>query len=382
MKQQLTFILSLSTADSFHTTSLPVSIQIDAANRARRKDVLYSSFPIHSTTSWHFLPDDVAPEESQYSILHGCDSVLITLDKTDHTLTSHWLRSIDPLTSSQIQEATKDSQSDDDTSRRPPREAIAAIEATHRWASNFVRPLHLCPWAGSSLDTCGAMRYWIILVDHDTSNQSKLAEKWQNVLEVMEQIVRKAGMQIEQITTTTSEDDSKQQMKPIDASVAISFVVLVPTQQSQNVLPDFETFHEYFLDLEDRLLDECDEYWDTVADGEIDETEVPDGCKLTIAAFHPDWKFNNEDESVDDVTDSTSAIDFEKRTPYPTISIVMSSAIDALMDQDVEDDASSAVTNRIAAANEETLCKIGVDKLREMFATEVVCPMNKVEIDD
>jgi hypothetical protein len=41
----------------------------------------------------------------------------------------------------------------------------------------------------------------------------------------------------------------------IDPSVAISFVILV----EQRALP-FVAFHEYFIELEDKLLDECDIY--------------------------------------------------------------------------------------------------------------------------
>ena len=48
--------------------------------------------------------------------------------------------------------------------QRPPSEAIVAIKNTRRWSEDFVRKLGLCPWAGSSLDTIGAIRYWVLLV--------------------------------------------------------------------------------------------------------------------------------------------------------------------------------------------------------------------------
>ena len=74
-----------------------------------------------------------------------------------------------------------------------------------------------------------------------------------------------------------------------------------------------------------------------------------------------------------------SAVDYEKRTPYPTISIVMSSAIDSLVPKDDHDhdderkeSGSSVVTNRIAASNEQTLCALGVDKLKEIVVNDVL----------
>jgi hypothetical protein len=233
------------------------------------------------------------------------------------------------------------------------------------------------------------------------------------MFEGVEHIVRETGRQLELITAETSASmdeeslpDNKHELKSIDASVAISFVILVPTKSnvsaasptiswknSIDVLPGFESFHDYFLDLEDRLLDECDEYWDAIDDNNDNnnaEAPIPDGCKFTIAAFHPLWKFNNEDdlktnENKVDANERTSPIDFEKRTPYPTISIVMSSAIDVLVEKDVEQqesNSSSAVTERIAASNERTLCKIGLEKLMSIFETDVVCPMSEFKLED
>jgi hypothetical protein len=62
----------------------------------------------------------------------------------------------------------------------------------------------------------------------------------------------------------------------------------------------------------------------------------------------------------------------------------MSSVIDALIDPDAEqseDGSSSVVTNRIAASNEKTLCKLGVDRLKEMYKSKVICPMPGKKLD-
>lgn len=233
------------------------------------------------------------------------------------------------------------------------------------------------------------------------------------VLDKMEDIVREAGVQL---TLATSNDNNKDDNGErgggrIDPSVAISFIVLVPikrgTNSNCNALPDFGSFHEFFIDLEDRLLDECDDYWDFIDsthehdnsksenydEETIDKNTISNynslGCDITIAAFHPKWQFNDgnsSNEQSDDDGDA-AAIDYEKRTPYPTISIVMSSVIESLLKEredgggggasDDNDGAASALaTERIADLNEKTLCAIGVERLKEMFDEEVLrCPM-------
>lgn len=348
--------------------------------RAQTEEALAEPNPDDVSSQWHFLPTGL--RENDDDILSGCDAVLIQLDTKEGTLKPHrWLRSINGSTSNDIKYDT----SSQDECKEFPKETLAAIEATHRWAANFVRPLQLCPWAGSSLDTPGAIRYWVLQVDTKMMQSNDVQEV---TFSHMESIIREAGKQLEQITS----DD----INPIDASAAISFVILVPMDTNEediliesstaNTVVDFEPFHEFFLDLEDRLLDEFDEYWDAFDEEnmqDVNEDELPDGCKFTIAAFHPDWRFNN---NFDGENDSTSAVDYEKRTPYPTISIVMSSVIDALMDLDSEDDfdetSSSVVTNRIAASNEKTLCKLGVEKLKKMFVHEVMCPFRNIKSDD
>mmetsp|Transcript_11942 Transcript_11942/g.21543 ORF Transcript_11942/g.21543 Transcript_11942/m.21543 type:complete len:258 (-) Transcript_11942:38-811(-) len=245
-------------------------------------------------------------------------------------------------------------------------------------------------------------------------------ERMATILDTMEDIARDAGRHLEQIT-----EDSY--VGCIDASTAISFVILVDTKTAtssslsgqhglpglpapnNNLLPGFGTFHEFFLDLEDRLLDECDEYWDRNDDDDDDEEgdDSPLGCEITIAAFHPQWQFGSNDNNINNNDNNAEgrgteqSIDFEKRTPYPTLSIVMSTAIDALMkersttntknnnsndedDGDVDNvgddndgsDQSAPATQRIAALNEKTLKEIGVEVLRHLFDSEVIgCPV-------
>jgi len=225
-----------------------------------------------------------------------------------------------------------------------------------------------------------------------------------DVLDKMEEIIREAGVQLTLATTATTNSDDDGHII-IDPSVAISFIMLVPKtavagKEKTNYyhLPSFENFHEFFIDLEDRLLDECDDYWASIDnDDETGEHFDDDnnvnssilGCDITVAAFHPEWQFNggSEDGESDDNDNSNiivHPIDYEKRTPYPTISIVMSSVIDSLMKEreevdnnndDDSDSSSAPVTERIADLNEKTLCAIGVERLKEIFDKDVLeCP--------
>lgn len=341
-----------------------------------------------SSSEWYNVPRNSLLADA--SILRGCDAIISTLNNDDNSIhPSVWARTLqtthqptDKLHSLLAQQQHNSQETS------VPNEAIQAIEATHRWSENFVRQLSLCPWAPASLDTVGAIRYWVLVVENDSNNYENNDNNADSViLDQMEDIVRKAGSQLKQITSHSSDgenDDSR-----IDPNVAISFVILVDAQLKQttatsseeksfnNILPDFTTFHEFFLDLEDRLLDECDDYMDSIADDMHDSDECI-GCDITIAAFHRQWQFFGNTDTKND--DTEQPIDYEKRTPYPTISIVMTEAIDTLMNEDEGIDGSSALaTRKIAKLNEKTLESIGLDRLKEMFKSEVLqCPMKSI----
>jgi hypothetical protein len=345
------------------------------------------SFISLSLQEWQHFPS------SNSTIIdeRGCDAFVTTLDINDEGKLI-----IDPIiwarTFKQLCSRNDDSKSVL-TAAHPPIETINAIESTRRWSENFVRKLKLCPWAGSSIDVPGGIRYWVVLVrdngcgDNDLSDnednkrgrraKEREAKRRAAILHQMECIVRDAGRHLMQITATPSskEGEYNNAFDAIDPSVAIAFVILV----EQRSLP-FVDFHEYFIDLEEKLLDECDIYWDDDdetsqeeeeqedEDGHSNGDDIPIGCDITVAAFHPKWRFSQDGNS-----DHEKAVDFEKRAPYPTISIVRSSAIDALMnDDDVVIDRSAPATRRIAYQNEKTLRDIGLEKLRELFDAVVI----------
>ncbi|EJK72857.1 hypothetical protein THAOC_05571 [Thalassiosira oceanica] len=176
-----------------------------------------------------------------------------------------------------------------------------------------------------------------------------------------------AGEHLVSITAPASEDEPPGRSS-VDPSAAISFVIVAPrgddTVQTPPAPADFESYYNFFLGMEDRLLDECDVFWDT-NDGESGDD--PLGCEITIAAFHPDWKFG-----ATGTKESCQPIDYEKRTPYPTVSIVMSSAIESLMDTQAADPHGSAlVTKRIADVNDQTLNGLGIEAVENLYAAEV-----------
>jgi len=281
-----------------------------------------------SLSEWHYIPRDILLNDvDNKDMAHRCDAIVnkLNLNMNDNILDQDvWARTFQSQSANKIYDVQNDGasiqNSHNDTSTVPPIQAMEAIEASYRWSENFVRQLSLCPWAGSSLDAVGAIRYWVLLVDDindDDIQNNKI------ILDRMEDILRDAGKHLKQITS--SADDYL--MHPIDPAVAISFVILVSSKssiassQQPNHL-EFGDFHDFFLNLEDKLLDECDEYWEQIDNTDEDtlcNNKVPIGCDITVAGFHPNWQFGSEDGSSSD-----QSIDYEKRTPYPTISIVMS----------------------------------------------------------
>ena len=358
------WIVIITAIHLLHSSSSFLNAIANFSRRSRCNRGSHEEKDTSSLSEWLYIPRDILlNDRDNKDIARGYDAIVNKLNINDNTLDQDiWARTFQ----SQFANIRYDIQNDD-TSTLPPIQAIEAIEATYRWSENFVRQLSLCPWAGSSLDAVGAIRYWVLLVDdiNDDDIQNNNI-----ILDTMEDIVRDAGKHLKHITS--SADDGL--LDPIDPAVAISFIILVSSKSSiaSSQQPNhiaFGTFHDFFLNLEDMLLDECDEYWeqiDNTDEATLCDNKVPIGCDITVAGFHPNWQFGSEDGSSSD-----QSIDYEKRTPYPTISIVMSEAIDSLMNEDTDrgsDSGSSApVTERIADRNERTLKSIGVEKLRKMF---------------
>lgn len=220
---------------------------------------------------------------------------------------------------------------------------------TLRWCSNFVAGLELCPWAKLCLLTQNAIRIKIV--------PQRLG------LQYFEEAIRECAVEL--LQRTGHEDycsNFGDNVEYIDPNVGITFIVAVPDNNSSSVDTGesgrsgqdfgFQSFSKFAFDLEDRLFDEAD---DAVEEAERTNSNIltPIGDAVTVAPFHPDWQFGQDDDGLA----------WEKRTPFPTVSLVRSSAIDA---------AGEEATARIASHNEATLKKLGSHALQQLYQKSVL----------
>lgn len=189
------------------------------------------------------------------------------------------------------------------------KELSVEADETLRWCQNFVVPLSLCPWATGSLEAPqGAIQLYSV------SKPEEMEEAIASATKIFH----------DGIVSDT-----------LDPVTAISFVVC----NGDPTTWDFVDFYDWFCDLEEQYWEDGDD------DGDINN-------KITLAPFHPDWTFEGDDP----------AISFEKKSPYPTVTIVWTAVIDA---------AGESVTNKIAQQNEATLLEQGADALQKLYQQSV-----------
>ena len=242
----------------------------------------------------------------------------------------------------------KDGDDDDDSSIVEV--SNAAIQKTWNWCTKFVVPLNLCPWAASSVTTSGAVQIYVI-----PSNYTKSPDQ-------LESLVENVAQHFVQSTSDMAQDMTK---------VAIAFLVLETYTCSedgsnlQNWYDSFPEFYNWFINLEDSWIDQGS-YIDM--EGEEEEEENWEDsytssiyCDLvTLAAFHPEWEFGSNDET----DESIQALNFEKTSPYPTISMVWTSAIDA---------AGPEATERIGVHNQRLLQEeMTLSQLTKLYQQDVL----------
>ena len=236
-----------------------------------------------------------------------------------------------------------------------------AVEATLRWCSDFVAKLNLCPWAKLSLAEQNAVR--VKVVDQTLGIGS------------FERIVRDSGLELLKLTGHEEYSSGNDMVgrrgggkdaQFIDPNVAITFIIALPPpmdadvdclDQEQQNLPEFNftPFNDFVFDLEDRLFEEADAYAEAEEESQLqDDAQVPIGDWITVAPFHPAWSFAGDDDSP---------VAWEKRTPFPTVSVVRSDAIEA---------AGEEATARIAKHNEEVLSDMGSHALRDLFRRDIL----------
>lgn len=193
-----------------------------------------------------------------------------------------------------------------------------AAQVTFQWCTDFVVPLHLCPWALPSVSTPGALRIYVV----DSSFK-------------LETAVRQASRNL----------NTDVHAGRVDPNVAIAFCVVDESSSETNHEPrwEFEDFYEWFQDLEESYL---------FSENDDDDTL---GEFVTLAPFHPDWHYNK----------GPPALNLEKQSPYPTVTVVCTSTIDR---------AGPEATDRIAHHNQQVLTDAGLSQLQHLYQTRVWQP--------
>jgi hypothetical protein len=190
----------------------------------------------------------------------------------------------------------------------PLRVQRAAAE-TWRWCAHFVVAHNLCPWALKSVQTDQAIRIYIV-----------------DNIEDME----------ESLQTVSQQFYADLKASSIDPNAAIAFVVLANGESEWS----FDDYYDWYLQEEDNWLDDAEE----------DENNTAN--HVTWAPFHPEYEFQGDEE----------CLQFEKRSPYPTVSMVSSAVIDS---------AGPSVTTQIAKNNEEILRKKTASQWQELYDASV-----------
>lgn len=218
-----------------------------------------------------------------------------------------------------------------DAATRAPVAAREAAARTLRWCADFVEALELCPWARLSRQGRHAIRMKVVHASRGTA--------------AVERVAREGARELLELTSAGD----------VDANAGITFVVVLPegdgTKHSFDF--EFESFYAFCTELEEQLFDEAD----AAREHREDEADLALGDEITLAPFHPAWHFASPGE------DAENALDYEKRAPYPTLSLVCTSAIEH---------AGAAATERIGQHNEEVLSAYGAQRLEQLYAERVL----------
>jgi hypothetical protein len=225
------------------------------------------------------------------------------------------------------------------------RELPLAVQQTWNWCQHFILPLQLCPWARASMETPQALQIFVVeedAISQDAINHHNAADVQSMYYSLMDGV----GRRFEDFLEEQPDDSSSIE------SAAIFFVVFVESSSSsskenrlsaqQHSMKDFGDFYDWFCLLE--------ETW------ELFETVIP-------APFHPDWSFAGEPESLQ----------FEKRSPHPTISLVSARVVDA---------AGEAATKQIGKHNEQVLLSKTAEELQVLWNRCLHTPAESNSDDD
>jgi len=259
----------------------------------------------------------------------------------------------------------------------------SAIKESIRWCDNFVVPLKLCPWAGASMDSFHSQT---LLSSKDDVSQSRSCNHRPSVVfkdlsicsgmgyyeaqETLAQLVKD-----EALSMLTAEKDADVGYNP---DKAITFLIVVPMKDESMmgndddwIYNDFNAFHESVVYIEEDYLSsfEMEKSEEDEGGGEEDEMTVLADL-VAVAGFHPDWEYSELTDTESDEHIDVRAISFEKKSPFPTVTIVHWSAIDK-GSQKFIDDQSLDITQKIAEYNAQVLNSLGTEELQKMYSKNV-----------
>jgi hypothetical protein len=219
----------------------------------------------------------------------------------------------------------------------------AVTKKTMNWCNEFVMKLDLCPFAKASLQTKGAMSLFLVppmIIQPPTTSsvvsttQIQLEEEYRN-RRIVDDVAKRFQTEILNNNNNNGYNSQDNNSKPVAADMferaAIYFVIFLSNDNNNDngnspeittTTSSFIDFLDWFNDLEDNWSEECDD--------------------VIIAPFHPDWQFEFD-------TRDEYALNYEKRSPYPLISIVSTNVVEK---------AGEAVTELIGENNREILLSI------------------------
>ncbi len=210
------------------------------------------------------------------------------------------------------------------------------------WCEKFVLELDLCPWARASLQTQGAMRFFLVPPFQDTSSERLESMKTEDIdrlddkqRQTMEDIVQSVTERFHN-EILTYDSDSEEHPSSILEKAAIYFVVFLPNEKTEatntiSLLPDsFFDFIDWFTELEETWPEESD--------------------NVIVAPFHPSWEFGGTSDVLE------ACLDYEKRSPYPIVTLVST---------DVVEKAGASVTEAIGEHNRQVLLDIEQESMQQ-----------------
>lgn len=245
--------------------------------------------------------------------------------------------------------------SDGPSTRAAIAESEGITSAVRNWCDAFVLALDLCPWARASLQTEGAMRFFLVppFRSGQGGNERWLPEQGERERNgsIVDAVAKRFQDEILKDAALAEDDESDARLgAPSTSSVleraAIYFVVFLSNNNNgDNSFPQqppsdsFVEYIDWFTDLEDNWPEDFDD--------------------VIVAPFHPSWEFASEAAEEYSVgTDAEACLDYEKRSPFPLVTLVSTRVVES---------AGETVTEAIGEHNKKILLAIETEH-RERLA--------------